>query len=69
MIGTKKEEVERMVVPGNYLAPDYEHLRYETSNTYNGKECKHIRAHNFPFYQSQGWKIGRLRKGEKKDAD
>ena len=35
----------------------------------NGKECKHIRAHNFPFYQSQGWKIGRLRKGEKKDAD
>ena len=33
-----KEEVERMVVPGNYLAPDYEHLRYETSNTYNGKE-------------------------------
>lgn len=35
----------------------------------NGKECKHIRAHNFPFYQSQGWEIGRLRKGEKKDAD
>ncbi len=33
-----KEEVEKMVVPGNYLAPDYEHLRYETSNTYNGEE-------------------------------
>lgn len=46
---------------------------YITQNLINKKQYvgqkKHIRAHNFPFYQSQGWEIGRLRKGEKKDAD
>lgn len=46
---------------------------YITQNLINKKQYvgqkKHICAHNFPFYQSQGWEIGRLRKGEKKDAD
>ena len=38
---------------------------YITQNLINKKQ---FRVCNFSFYQSQKWEIGRLRKGEKKDA-